>query len=49
MKQQITREILFLIAAAILLGFVYSFVVKRGFFSEKNLDSTTANPDLGRE
>ena len=46
MKRQLAREILLLIAAAVLLGFVYSFVVKLGFFSDKSPDPTMSNPDL---
>ena len=46
MNHRLIREVLLLIAAAILLGFAYTFVTKQGFFSENKQAPAAATPNI---
>jgi len=45
-NHRLIREVLLLIAAAILLGFAYTFVTKQGFFSENKQAPAAATPNI---
>jgi rhodanese-related sulfurtransferase len=45
-KSKLLRELLLLIAAAIALGFVYTFITKQGFFIEKKKSTPAPIPNL---
>jgi rhodanese-related sulfurtransferase len=46
MKRKIIREVLLIVGLAILLGFVFTFITKQGFFSSKSSSNSSVKNSL---